>query len=296
MAQDASFREHRHDQAILSLVAKRRGLKSYPFPTAQHDVRDVWAWEAGYCQPGFDWPLPRYRPWVFSPAWPRGVYISHYKEMGRMKDSIRHCLAEQPGTPHLPLPDYVGSQGGLEQERAIERLRQAVQAGAVVGEGLPQRERRRARQAARGGRDAFEEQTWSPAALAAASPQPAGLSLVRQERTAAEKRAGLPACQPGVSFGGFYYEKRPHLWLSDFCRGVFSCAGVTLRCGEFGGKGFETEQALQSKGLGRLVACPCDEHESLLDGRHFFDGADSVAARAGEVGVVYRRGRAGGPS
>eukprot|EP00962_Isochrysis_galbana_P027336 scaffold8586_cov108-Isochrysis_galbana.AAC.1 len=63
-----------------------------------------------------------------------------------------------------------------------------------------------------------------------------------------------------------------------------------------GGKGFETERALQSKGLGRLVAYPCDEHESLLDGRYFFDGADSVAACAGEVGVVYRKGRAGGPS
>ena len=53
MAQDASFVEHRHDQSLLSLLAKKRGLKSYPLPTTTHDVRDVWAWEAGYCQPGF---------------------------------------------------------------------------------------------------------------------------------------------------------------------------------------------------------------------------------------------------
>lgn len=293
--QDAAFRQHRHDQAILSLVAKRRHLKSYPFPTAQHDVRDVWAWEAGYCQPGFDWPLPNYRPYVFSPAWPRGVYISHYKEMGRMKESVRHCLAQQPGTPHLPLPDYVGSQGALDEERAIQRLRDAVQAGAVAGEGFSRRKRRRARQAARGGQEApvYEEQEWSPVALAAASPQPGGVALVRQERRDAETRAGLAACEWGVNFGGFYYEKRPYLWLSDFCRGVFTCAGVKLRCGEFGGRTFDSELAARGKGIGRLVACPCDEHESLLDGRHLHDGADSVAARAGEVGVVYRKGERG---
>ena len=58
MAQDASFVEHRHDQSLLSLLAKKRGLKSYPLPTTTHDVRDVWAWEAGYCKPGFEWPLP----------------------------------------------------------------------------------------------------------------------------------------------------------------------------------------------------------------------------------------------
>ena len=58
VAQDASFVEHRHDQSLLSLLAKKRGLKSYPLPTTTHDVRDVWAWEAGYCQPGFQWPLP----------------------------------------------------------------------------------------------------------------------------------------------------------------------------------------------------------------------------------------------
>ena len=58
VAQDASFVEHRHDQSLLSLLAKKRGLKSYPLPTTTHDVRDVWAWEAGYCKPGFEWPLP----------------------------------------------------------------------------------------------------------------------------------------------------------------------------------------------------------------------------------------------
>ena len=55
VAQDASFVEHRHDQSLLSLLAKTRGLKSYPLPTTAHDVRDVWGWEAGYCRPDFEW-------------------------------------------------------------------------------------------------------------------------------------------------------------------------------------------------------------------------------------------------
>ena len=37
-AQDAHFIAHRHDQSLLSLLAKQRGIKSYPLPTAGHDV------------------------------------------------------------------------------------------------------------------------------------------------------------------------------------------------------------------------------------------------------------------
>ena len=42
--QYSAFREHRHDQSILSLLAKRHRLKTFPLPTAAHDTRDIWAW------------------------------------------------------------------------------------------------------------------------------------------------------------------------------------------------------------------------------------------------------------
>jgi len=64
-------------------------------PTAMHDVRDVWAWDAGYCDERFEWPLPSYRPMVRTKAYPRGVYITHYKEMGHMRDSMEDCVAKQ---------------------------------------------------------------------------------------------------------------------------------------------------------------------------------------------------------
>ena len=41
--QYSAFREHRHDQSILSLLAKRHRLKTFPLPTAAHDRRDIWA-------------------------------------------------------------------------------------------------------------------------------------------------------------------------------------------------------------------------------------------------------------
>ena len=68
--QHAGFQQHRHDQSILSLLAKRHRLKTFPLPTAAHDRRDIWAWEAGYCE--ITWPLPSYRP-AFDP------YVTHYK-------------------------------------------------------------------------------------------------------------------------------------------------------------------------------------------------------------------------
>ena len=59
-------------------------------------------------------------------AYPRGAYITHYKEMGHMRDSMNHCLQKQPSTPHLPLPDYVDSAAVLEEIRAGARLTAAV--------------------------------------------------------------------------------------------------------------------------------------------------------------------------
>ena len=42
--QHSGFQQHRHDQSILSLLAKRHRLKTFPLPTAAHDRRDIWAW------------------------------------------------------------------------------------------------------------------------------------------------------------------------------------------------------------------------------------------------------------
>ena len=48
--QHPRFRGHRHDQSILSLLAKKHRVKTFPLPTKSHDVRDVWSWEAGACR------------------------------------------------------------------------------------------------------------------------------------------------------------------------------------------------------------------------------------------------------
>lgn len=287
--QDPAFREHRHDQTILSLVAKRRHIKSYPFPTAMHDVRDVWAWEAGYCEPDFQWPLPNYRPWIRSEAWPNGVYIMHYKEMGRMKESIVHCLTVEPTTKLLPLPDYVDSKTAFEEVKAIGRLQRAVSQGAITGEGTLRRGRRaqREKEHITSAEEPLEQAVWSPARLTSA-PQPPGLALIRQERNHIELRVGVPDCTRGASFGGMYYENRPYLWIANYCHGVFECAGVRLRCGGHDPRSFDWWQSAQLRGLGRMTVCACNEHESLLDGKHFWDGNDKIAARPIEVSIVYR--------
>lgn len=60
--QHPRFIAHRHDQSILSLLTKQLEVKTYPLPTADHDIRDVWGWDAGYCDETFEWPLSNYRP------------------------------------------------------------------------------------------------------------------------------------------------------------------------------------------------------------------------------------------
>jgi len=283
--QEPVFVEHRHDQAILSLVAKRRGIKSYPFPTAQHDVRDVWAWEAGYCQAGFEWPLPDFRPLVFTKSWPRGVYITHYKEMGRMKESMEQCLAQEPRTRHLPLPDYVGSARVLTELRAQARLRAAIESGAVLGGGFPRRQaRRKGNQLA----EAHEEASWSPAVLAAAARQPA-VEMQHKEQHRAEIRAGLAGCGANQSYGGLFYEGRPYLWVASGCRGIFLCAGTAMRCGNhFAPKELERMLAQSKTGKGRLNVCSCDLTEGLEEGRYYFDGVLRMSYTSATFSVVYR--------
>ena len=81
-------------------------------PTKVHDVRDVWAWEAGYCEANFRWPLPSYRvPGVYG-------YFTHYKEMGHQHAAMRQCLNKQGGSAPLPLTDYVDSRQVMRGIRA----------------------------------------------------------------------------------------------------------------------------------------------------------------------------------
>ena len=44
------FIVHRHDQSCLSLLAKRRRIKTYPVPISSHDPADMWFWDAGFCR------------------------------------------------------------------------------------------------------------------------------------------------------------------------------------------------------------------------------------------------------
>ena len=43
--------------------------------------------------------------------------------------------------------------------------------------------------------------------------------------------AGAPSvCQPNVSFGCFWHDRTPQLWVAKGCHGVFACEGHRLRC------------------------------------------------------------------
>ena len=48
----SDFGSHKEDQSILSMMVKRDCLKTYPYPDAHGDTSDVYAIEAGYCDPG----------------------------------------------------------------------------------------------------------------------------------------------------------------------------------------------------------------------------------------------------
>lgn len=196
--QHPAFRAHRHDQSLLSLLAKRRGIKSFPLPTKLHDVRDVWAWEAGFCADSFRWPLPSYRtPGIYG-------YITHYKEMGHQHAAMRQCLKQQGNTAPVPLADYVDSRHVLRHIRADEQMAAA-------------HKRRR----------------FTPAELAANEAQ-CDISVIHQVE---HQRAQAP-CVANVSFGAIRHRGRCHAWTANSCQAGFRCAGTVMQCGsmQIGGK------------------------------------------------------------
>ena len=198
--QHASFVQHRHDQSLLSILAKQHGIKSFPMPTKVHDVRDVWAWEAGYCEANFRWPLPSYRvPGVYG-------YFTHYKEMGHQHAAMRQCLNKQGGSAPVPLADYVDSR----------QVMRGIRADDVIA---TQARRRR----------------WTKADLKA-WPSQCDVSLIHQPSK--EHRRTAP-CTGNGSFGAVRYKRGGicHTWTSDSCLGSFRCEGTVLQCGSEGNHG-----------------------------------------------------------
>ena len=129
--QHSTVVQHRHDQSILSILSKRHLLKSYPFPTRAHDVRDVWAWDAGYCSPeGFDWPLPFFRSHLFF------GFVTHYKEFGHQRDSARMCHKVQGPSAPVPLTDYLESKRTFNEMLRDEQLAKDMQKRKITGRSL----------------------------------------------------------------------------------------------------------------------------------------------------------------
>jgi hypothetical protein len=201
--QHRGFVEHRHDQSVLSLLAKRYGLKSFPMPTRAHDVRDIWAWEAGYCHKGFTWPLPSQRHWTYM------GYITHYLEMGHQYKSMEHCRTVQPVGAPVPLPDYLESTAVLRQlqlDKRIDLRRRLERWG-------PHRER--------------------PRLL---SPRP--VEMLPYSRKHHGNLRPSKQCAENTTFGGFTFEGVPHVWTHGGCRGVFRCDNaIKLWCGRTGRAG-----------------------------------------------------------
>ena len=280
--QHPRFIAHRHDQSILSLLAKQQRVKTYPLPTVDHDIRDVWSWDAGYCKSSFTWPLSSYRPRpnIITKAYPHGVYISHYKEMGHQRDTMEDCLAKEPQTVLVPLPDYTESAAILAEMKAIKRLEAVVRErgrwnanGASHGGGRFTRQRRS------GG----QRLSWfAPQTLKHARHQPPVL-LIHQERNAKEVQEHA-RCKANTSFGGLYFEGRPYMWTKHGeCRGLFECSSTVLRCGIFIYAEAMRRMKAQSHGRDWLRICSCDETESLRAARHWRDGRDHPANNARSI-------------
>ena len=135
----------------------------------------------------------------------------------------------------------------------------------------------------KGGRRAF-----SPAALAAATSHPQGVSLVVQERGEFEIAHAAADCEPNVTFGGLFNEERPYLWTARGCRGIFRCAGSVLRCGIFVRYDYKLMLKALKSGEGKMTICSCDRTESMQALRHFRDGRDHPANAARQLVVTYR--------
>ena len=69
-------------------------------PIAKHDPRDVWAWEAGYCEPGFKWPLDNV-------GLGKTDYTAIYGPVASLRSTCKTLKTPQDGLTNIEaLPDY----------------------------------------------------------------------------------------------------------------------------------------------------------------------------------------------
>ena len=112
--EDQSYRAHRHDQSCFSLLAKKAGVQSFPWPIRAHDRRDVWAWEAGYCSPSFVFPFD---------AMPNSIDLDY----GSEDTSRTKCRVNQGRHPqmvdyhHIQRIDW-GSTRGVASSPTLQRV------------------------------------------------------------------------------------------------------------------------------------------------------------------------------
>ena len=108
LTEDPVFCDHRHDQSVLSMLVKQQGIKTYPVPVQGHDVRDVWLWEAGFCEA--EWPLMR----EWSPSW--GLSWGGQNAYGSLNQAAAQCrnmqgwaggMADYSRTAHV-FPSPIG--------------------------------------------------------------------------------------------------------------------------------------------------------------------------------------------
>ena len=199
--QHPRFVEHRHDQSILSLLSKRRGIKTFPMPTAEHDTRDVWAWDAGFCDAA--WPLEDRRGGEAYLPSPFG-YVTHYAQMGGLENAARAC--QRTAGRLTRLPDYVDGDAVLRKITLTDRVQRKIERRGGV-------------------RNANRARAW---------PRQCGATLVAQESVRAR-------CVPNETFGCLRAHLAngtalgDAIWIEGGCRGWFRCeAGVEVRCGRPG--------------------------------------------------------------
>ena len=194
-------------------MAKRHMVKTFPLPTAQHDTRDVWAWDAGYCNA--TWPLETergaamYMPGNYLSNGLFPGYCTHYAQMGSAEASMRACLQTSPTAAIPHLPDYVQSEVVHAKMTLSAAMTKRLEAGGVIS----------------GARSSASARAW---------PRHCSATLVQQESL-------LSKCTWNATCGclrvhtGSGDPVGDAIWISGGCRGIFRCEnGVAMRCGQPG--------------------------------------------------------------
>lgn len=227
---------------------------------------------------------------IHTKAYPHGVYITHYKEMGHQYDSMEYCRTTEPNSQLLPLADYVDSAAVLREMKAAQRMEQAIREWSRRHQDRPRSGGSRVHGIGGGARPSKPATAlnFTMAAIVSAPWQPS-VFLVEQERNPMEVQKWHLSgrCEPNVTFGGLYFQGRPYLWVKHLdCHGIFVCAGTKLRCGLVFGAEHARLYKARTNGREWLKVCTCDKTEGLDANRHRRDGHDHLANGARCVGMV----------